>query len=189
MIAIIGTSDRPCWLAEACKILLLLLLLLASLTAPAFGVSAPSWISLAQRSSSTISVLGTENLLLAQSRQSAIWRQNQSEGAKGKLWRITGSAMRCVLLCKWLHWKQRFADSTGSIPARGKLVRAASFCDLLCKQLLLAACLCAEIWKTADLFCHRLSPAQGIASYVECTAAVFRVNCLPCPSVLLCQTS
>ena len=23
MIAIIGTSDRPCWLAEACKILLL----------------------------------------------------------------------------------------------------------------------------------------------------------------------
>ena len=24
MIAIIGTSDRPCWLAEACKILLLL---------------------------------------------------------------------------------------------------------------------------------------------------------------------
>ena len=26
MIAIIGTSDRPCWLAEACKILLLLLL-------------------------------------------------------------------------------------------------------------------------------------------------------------------
>ena len=25
MIAIIGTSDRPCWLAEACKILLLLL--------------------------------------------------------------------------------------------------------------------------------------------------------------------
>ena len=28
MIAIIGTSDRPCWLAEACKILLLLLLLL-----------------------------------------------------------------------------------------------------------------------------------------------------------------
>ena len=27
MIAIIGTSDRPCWLAEACKILLLLLLL------------------------------------------------------------------------------------------------------------------------------------------------------------------
>ena len=27
MIAIIGTSDRPCWLAEACKILLLLILL------------------------------------------------------------------------------------------------------------------------------------------------------------------
>ena len=27
MIAIIGTSDQPCWLAEACKILLLLLLL------------------------------------------------------------------------------------------------------------------------------------------------------------------
>ena len=27
MIAIIGTSDRPCWLAEACKILLLLLLI------------------------------------------------------------------------------------------------------------------------------------------------------------------
>ena len=26
MIAIIGTSDQPCWLAEACKILLLLLL-------------------------------------------------------------------------------------------------------------------------------------------------------------------
>ena len=26
MIAIIGTSDRPCWLAETCKILLLLLL-------------------------------------------------------------------------------------------------------------------------------------------------------------------
>ena len=26
MIAIIGTSDRPCWLAEACKILLILLL-------------------------------------------------------------------------------------------------------------------------------------------------------------------
>ena len=26
MIAIIDTSDRPCWLAEACKILLLLLL-------------------------------------------------------------------------------------------------------------------------------------------------------------------
>ena len=25
MIAMIGTSDRPCWLAEACKILLLLL--------------------------------------------------------------------------------------------------------------------------------------------------------------------
>ena len=24
MIAIIGTSDQPCWLAEACKILLLL---------------------------------------------------------------------------------------------------------------------------------------------------------------------
>ena len=24
MIAIIGTSDRPCWLAEACKIFLLL---------------------------------------------------------------------------------------------------------------------------------------------------------------------
>jgi len=28
MIAIIGTSDRLCWLAETCKILLLLLLLL-----------------------------------------------------------------------------------------------------------------------------------------------------------------
>ncbi len=27
MIAMIGTSDRPCWLAETCKILLLLLLL------------------------------------------------------------------------------------------------------------------------------------------------------------------
>ena len=27
MIAIIGTSDRPCWLAEACKILLLHFLL------------------------------------------------------------------------------------------------------------------------------------------------------------------
>ena len=26
MIAIIGTSDQPCWLAEACKILLLLAL-------------------------------------------------------------------------------------------------------------------------------------------------------------------
>ena len=26
MIAIIGTSDQPCWLAESCKILLLLLL-------------------------------------------------------------------------------------------------------------------------------------------------------------------
>ena len=26
MIAIIGTSDQPCWLAEACKIFLLLLL-------------------------------------------------------------------------------------------------------------------------------------------------------------------
>jgi len=26
MIAMIGTSDRPCWLAESCKILLLLLL-------------------------------------------------------------------------------------------------------------------------------------------------------------------
>ena len=26
MIAMIGTSDRPCWLAEACKIHLLLLL-------------------------------------------------------------------------------------------------------------------------------------------------------------------
>ncbi len=25
MIAMIGTSDRPCWLAETCKILLLLL--------------------------------------------------------------------------------------------------------------------------------------------------------------------
>ena len=32
MIAIIGTSDRPCWLAEACKILLLLLLLQAELS-------------------------------------------------------------------------------------------------------------------------------------------------------------
>ena len=26
MIAMVGTSDRPCWLAEICKILLLLLL-------------------------------------------------------------------------------------------------------------------------------------------------------------------
>ena len=32
MIAIIGTSDRPCWLAEACKILLLLLLHASCLT-------------------------------------------------------------------------------------------------------------------------------------------------------------
>ena len=31
MIAIIGTSDRPCWLAEACKILLLLLLTVMTL--------------------------------------------------------------------------------------------------------------------------------------------------------------
>ena len=30
MIAIIGTSDQPCWLAEACNILFLLLLLLCS---------------------------------------------------------------------------------------------------------------------------------------------------------------
>ena len=28
MIAIIGTSDQPCWLAEACKQLLLLLVIL-----------------------------------------------------------------------------------------------------------------------------------------------------------------
>ncbi len=30
MIAMIGTSDRLCWLAETCKILLLLLLLVAA---------------------------------------------------------------------------------------------------------------------------------------------------------------
>ena len=30
---LIGTSDRPCWLAEACKILLLLLLAWVSLSA------------------------------------------------------------------------------------------------------------------------------------------------------------
>ena len=34
MIAMIGTSDRPCWLAEACKILLLLLLLQALFNLP-----------------------------------------------------------------------------------------------------------------------------------------------------------
>ncbi len=32
MIAMIGTSDRLCWLAETCKILLLLLLLLVLLS-------------------------------------------------------------------------------------------------------------------------------------------------------------
>ena len=32
MIAIIGTSDRPCWLAEACKNLLLLTLLLVDVS-------------------------------------------------------------------------------------------------------------------------------------------------------------
>ncbi len=30
MIAMIGTSDRPCWLAETCKILLLLLVVMLS---------------------------------------------------------------------------------------------------------------------------------------------------------------
>ena len=32
MIAIIGTSDRPCWLAEACKILLLLIFVMGRCT-------------------------------------------------------------------------------------------------------------------------------------------------------------
>ena len=32
MIAIIGTSDRPCWLAEACKIILLLLIIYTAST-------------------------------------------------------------------------------------------------------------------------------------------------------------
>ena len=38
IIAIIGTSDQPCWLAEACKILLLLLLLC---THPHYAAAAP----------------------------------------------------------------------------------------------------------------------------------------------------
>ena len=33
MIAMIGTSDQPCWLAEACKALLTVLLLLRALCA------------------------------------------------------------------------------------------------------------------------------------------------------------
>ena len=37
MIAMIGTSDRLCWLAETCKILLLLLLLTASLCVNILG--------------------------------------------------------------------------------------------------------------------------------------------------------
>jgi len=75
--------------------------------------------------------------------QSAVCSRSQSQGARGgtnsgNLF-CTGSAMCCESLCKWLHWKQRFADCTGSTSVRGKLVQAAGFCYLLCKQLLLLA--------------------------------------------------
>ena len=50
---------------------------------------------------------------------------------------FTGTALCCMSLCKWLHWKQRFADFSGSVQVTGKLGKAASFCGLMSKGLLL----------------------------------------------------
>ncbi len=45
MIAMIGTSDRLCWLAETCKILLLLLLLFGPFFAGAARTFGPSQLA------------------------------------------------------------------------------------------------------------------------------------------------
>ncbi|KAL3132294.1 hypothetical protein ABBQ32_008873 [Trebouxia sp. C0010 RCD-2024] len=50
---------------------------------------------------------------------------------------LPGTALCCVSLCRWLHWKQRFADFSGSVQVTGKLGKAASFCGLMSKALLL----------------------------------------------------
>ncbi|KAL3155989.1 hypothetical protein ABBQ32_012980 [Trebouxia sp. C0010 RCD-2024] len=58
---------------------------------------------------------------------------------------FTGTALCCVDLCRWLHWKQRFADFSGADQVTGKLGKAASFCGLMSKALLLLGyCFAAE---------------------------------------------
>ncbi|KAL3138311.1 hypothetical protein ABBQ32_006122 [Trebouxia sp. C0010 RCD-2024] len=84
-------------------------------------------------------------------RQSQSQSQSQSQGARGKgransrNFFFTGTALCCVSLCRWLHWKQRFADFSGSVQVTGKLRKAASFCGLMSKALLLLGyCFAAE---------------------------------------------
>lgn len=55
--------------------------------------------------------------------------QSQSQG-EGKLPPLSHTVLG-VSRCKWLHFKQRLADSPNPIYATGKLDRAASFCGCL----------------------------------------------------------
>ena len=78
--------------------------------------------------------------------QSASKSKSRGKGkANSRKFLFTGTALCCVRLCKWLHWKQRFADFSGSVQVTGKLGKAASFCGLMSKALpLLGYCFAAE---------------------------------------------